>query len=116
MDRIARGRVAERSAEAFLVAQGLVLRARNFRRRFGEIDLIMRDGESLVFIEVRMRESRSLVSAAESIDFRKRRKLLLTAEAYLQASGWDGPSRFDVVLVDHEHAIEWITDAFDHDH
>lgn len=116
MDRLAQGKAAERRAEAFLAAQGFVTLARNFRRRFGEIDLIMRDGESLVFIEVRMRESNNRVSAAESIDFRKRRKLLLVAEAYLQTSGWDGPSRFDVVLVGHEQAIDWIADAFDHDH
>lgn len=95
--------------------QGMRLRGRNFRRRFGEIDLIMQDADALVFVEVRKRDRRNLVSAADSIDFRKRRKLLRTAEAYLQASGWEGPCRFDVVLLDRENAIEWIPDAFNQD-
>lgn len=103
---------AEQVAEIFLQTHGLQLVERNFRRRFGEIDLIMLDQDSLVFVEVRKRSSSRFVDAAESIDWRKQRKLLRTAEAYLQQNFWHGPCRFDVVVLDKNDTVEWLQDAF----
>lgn len=104
---------AEAVALGHLQAAGLRLVERNYRCRFGEIDLIMRDGDCLVFVEVRQRRNRRFGSGADSIDGRKRRKLALTAEHFLQARGGDGGCRFDVVSLDADNRIDWIPGAFD---
>jgi len=108
------GIAAEQLAASFLKQQGLVLITQNYHCRFGEIDLIMRDGNILVFIEVRLRSHSGFGGAAESITFSKQRKLIITANHYLQQHG-DQPCRFDAILMnkaDHAH-IEWIQHAFD---
>lgn len=105
------GQVAEREAERFLQNAGLRMVARNYRRRFGEIDLVARDEDMLVFIEVRKRSHSRFVDGAESIDRRKQQRLLRTAEAYLQQHHWHGPVRFDVVVLDARNRIEWLQDA-----
>ena len=79
----ARGEDAENRAGAFLQRAGLKLVARNYRCRFGEIDLIVRDGNTLVFVEVRMRSSDRYGGAAASITAAKRAKLLRAARHYL---------------------------------
>lgn len=107
-----RGRQAEALAAAFIERRGLAIVARNWRCRFGEIDLIARDGRALVFIEVRARASRSHGGAAESIGASKRRKLLAAANLYLTSVGLDTPCRFDALLIESAGAIEWIRDAF----
>ena len=91
---------------------------RNYRCRRGEIDLVMRDGDVLVFVEVRRRTSRVFGGGAASIDARKRTRLVAAAEHYLMSHriGDHRPCRFDVVAIDgpYRHAaIEWIRDAFD---
>lgn len=114
MDRAARGREAEDSACAYLQARGLQLLTRNYRTRQGEIDLILADADSLVFVEVRYRAHARFGSAAESVDRRKQARLLACARHYLlthpQAGG--RPCRFDVVAVNGERSIEWIPNAF----
>jgi putative endonuclease len=108
------GIAAEQLAASFLKQQGLVLIAQNYHCRFGEIDLIMRDGNTLVFIEVRLRGHSGFGGAAESITFSKQRKLIITANHYLQQHG-NQPCRFDAILMskaDYAH-IEWIQHAFD---
>ena len=97
--------------------RGLTLVARNLRSRFGEVDLVMRDADCLVFVEVRYRRSGSFANAAESVDRRKQRKLSLTAAYYLsrQPQYADKPVRFDVIAMDRNDsgtALNWITDAF----
>ena len=108
------GEVAERQARRYLEQQGLRHVAHNVRGRFGELDLIMRDSETLVFVEVRYRCSNRFGGALASIDARKRRKLCTTALGYLQQHPHDGPSRFDVIaLGEGTNGIEWLQNAFE---
>ena len=95
-----------------LLERGLCLRARNYRCRLGEIDLVMGHGETLVFVEVRQRRSLSHGGAAESIDARKRSRLLATARYYLARLGSLPACRFDAVLVGPDGEVEWIQNAF----
>jgi putative endonuclease len=90
----------------------LKLVARNYRSRFGEIDLIMRDSETLVFVEVRMRGSKDFGGAAASIDARKQAKLISTAQLYLATLAHIPPCRFDAVLLDSSDNVEWVKNAF----
>ena len=110
-----KGNKAERYAEAFLVRHKLVLVQRNYRCRFGEIDLIMRDGETLVFIEVRMRSSRDFGGAGSSITVSKQQKVVHAARHYLLSLKVEPCCRFDAVLLSSENGndIEWIRNAFD---
>lgn len=110
-----KGAEAERLAETFLQDQNLVLLQRNYRCRLGEIDLIMRDSETIVFVEVRMRGSRNYGGAAESITSTKQQKLIQTAKHYLLILNREPPCRFDAVLLSDlsdRNGIEWIRDAF----
>ena len=110
------GSHAEDVAAAYVQQRGLKVLVRNYRCRFGEIDLIARDGKTLVFIEVRMRTSDRFGGAAASITAAKRRRLVAAARHYLAAAGRDRPSRFDVVLLRGEPPeIEWIANAFGED-
>ena len=107
------GHAAESRAEAFLKTQGLTLVARNWRCRFGEIDLVMQDGATLVFIEVRLRSRSDFGSAAASVTPAKQKKLLAAARQYLSALKTLPPCRFDVIALDRDAAPEWIRNAFD---
>jgi len=101
------GEAAESLAACFLAAQGLAIVGRNYRCRGGEIDIIARDGRTLVFVEVRLRRNRAFGGAAESITATKRRRLRLAAEHYLARLPAEPPCRFDALLLD-ELAIERI--------
>ena len=107
------GQSAESRAEAFLQAHGLRLVARNWRCRFGEIDLVMRDGATLVFIEVRLRSRSDFGGAAASVTPAKQKKLLAAARQYLAELKPLPPCRFDVVALSGDAAPEWIRNAFD---
>lgn len=109
------GALAERWAAQHLQQQGLVPITRNYRGRFGEIDLIMQDGGSLVFVEVRLRRNADFGGAAASIDSRKQQRIIRTAQQYLAGLGHTPPCRFDVVLMDDAqgHNVQWIKNAFD---
>lgn len=109
-----RGAAAESRARTWLERHGLKLRDSNYRCRWGEIDLIMEDGDTLVFVEVRYRNSMRHGGAIDSIDFRKRQRLCRAASDYLaRQRGQQQPSRFDVVALGPNGRIEWIADAFD---
>jgi putative endonuclease len=110
---LGQGRQAEQQACGYLQAKGLRLVDKNYRCRHGEIDLIMLDGEVLVFIEVRYRRSGLFGGALASIDMRKQRKLISTASHYLQAQGQRCAARFDVVAIDGNGQIDWVPNAFD---
>ena len=98
--RAARGRLGEDLAGRFLVARGYRILERRFRTRAGEIDIIARDGDTLVFVEVKTRHSLGCGTPAESVDRRKRARISRTALAYLARLGRaDIPCRFDVVEV-----------------
>jgi putative endonuclease len=107
------GQSAESRAEAFLKARGLKLVARNWRCRFGEIDLVMQDGATLVFIEVRLRSRSDFGGAAASVTPAKQKKLLTAARQYLTTLKTLPPCRFDVVALSGDAAPEWIRNAFD---
>lgn len=110
------GRWAEEVACAHLQQRGLTLVQRNYRCRYGELDLIMQDGDTLVFVEVRYR--RDPVEAVESIDPGKQRKLCLAGASYLQNVHSSPPCRFDVLLVSGAHAAPccvWLKAAFECD-
>jgi len=114
------GARAEALAAAHLAGHGLVVVARNFRVRGGEIDLVCRDGATLVFVEVRLRRSSDFGGAAASITAGKRQRLLLAARHYLaQTRGLSAetPCRFDCVLLSALDAagVEWLRDAFSGD-
>lgn len=107
------GQTAEARAEAFLVKQGLAPVARNWRCRFGEIDLIMQDGATRVFVEVRLRSRSDFGGAAASVTPAKQRKLLAAARQYLSGLQTLPLCRFDVVALDGSIAPDWIKNAFD---
>lgn len=106
------GERAEQQAKAFLQHKGLTIESHNYRCRTGEIDLIMRDGETLVFVEVRFRRNTDYGGALTSVDTRKQQKLTRAANHYLMTSGWQGPCRFDVVGIDAGSETQWIRNAF----
>jgi len=106
------GARAEEQALGFLLRHGLTLKARNYSCRTGEIDLILQDGATLVFVEVRMRRSRAFGGAAESITPRKRARLLAAARHYLAGKQPLPACRFDAVLIEADATPVWIKDAF----
>ena len=111
------GQRAERAAARFLERRGLATLARNYRTRFGEIDLVMRDGDAIVFVEVRYRRDDSWLRAAETITVQKRRRIVLAARAFLRTHPalFTQPCRFDVVGIARPHyrlRYEWIRGAF----
>ena len=112
------GQAAESKALRFLKRRGLKLVERNFRDRLGEIDLVMQDGDCLVFVEVRMRTATQFGSAIESVGSFKQARLVHAAKRFLQLRrvGGEVACRFDVVGIDRqatgkEH-IDWRRDAF----
>jgi len=107
------GSAAEDLAARYLERQGLAIVDRNWRCRAGEIDLVARDGATLVFVEVRLRTSAAFGGAAASVDAPKQRRILQAARLYL-AGRPDTPCRCDVVVLDRldPAGIEWIRDAF----
>ena len=111
------GGAAERAAEQFLLDQGLSLLERNFRHKYGEIDLIMRQADGIVFVEVRYRKNKRWMETAESIDHKKRARIIKTSLYYLQSNQHLGEPacRFDAVLIGGQSPnwqIDWIQNAF----
>ncbi len=112
------GFAAEEQALQYLSTQGLKWVASNYRSRCGEIDLIMRDGSYLVFIEVRARSSMAFGGALASVTYSKRQKLIKTALFYLSAHRLHDKQavRFDVVSIEGVPAsVNWIKNAFGSD-
>ena len=115
---IALGNRWEDVALEHLSANGLTLVDRNFRCRMGEIDLVMRQPNLLVFVEVRYRKSNRYATAAESVDLRKQRKLAQAAAYFLHrhAEFRQHVVRFDVVAfdaaTDNQCTLQWLQDAF----
>jgi putative endonuclease len=107
------GSAAEDRALRLLLAQGLTLVGRNFRCRVGEIDLIMRDGQVVVFVEVRYRSDHRRGSAAETVSLQKQRRFTAAARRYLQQhpAAARAPCRFDVVAITGEQ-VDWLKGAF----
>ena len=106
------GQNGEDQALAFLLEQGLSLVMRNFRCKMGEIDLIMRQRQTLVFVEVRKRAPSRYGNAADSINHAKQHKLLLAAQLYLQRFATPPACRFDVIAID-GGKLNWIQNAIE---
>jgi len=111
------GNQAEKIAADYLQQQGLKLLETNYRCRFGEIDLVMRDSKTLIFVEVRLRRNSMFGGAAYSINSSKQKKLIITAEHYLQqhSTVTKLACRFDAILMDKTSTtnLQWIQSAFD---
>ena len=116
--RQALGESGENLAAATLVARGYAILARRYRTRYGEIDIVARDGDTLVFVEVRRRSETGCGSAAESVTPAKQRRVVRMAVEYLaRLNLYDRCAvRFDVVAIDDgpagEPSIDVIRDAF----
>ncbi len=120
MNARAAGAVFERHALAYLQRAGLRLLARNFNTRFGELDLVMRDADALVFVEVRYRRHGAFGGGAASVGASKRERLMKAAQLFLQAHPKLAalPCRFDVLAFDGDAAAphcDWQRSAFDFD-
>jgi len=106
------GCVAETLASRFLEARGVAIIARNYRCRGGEIDIVARDGDATVFVEVRLRRNRNFGGAAASITDAKRRRLKIAALHYIASQGKEPRCRFDAIALHalDASAIEWLRD------
>jgi putative endonuclease len=115
--RALRGAAAEQLAAEYLLERGIKIVARNLRCKAGEIDLVGLDGEVIIIVEVRQRESLDFGGALCSVTASKQRKILRAARFFLQReSNWRGHAlRFDVLALQgalRAHRITWIKDAF----
>jgi putative endonuclease len=106
----ATGAAGENRAAEYLAARGMRVVERNFRVRGGEIDVICRDGNAIVFVEVRVRSGNEFGGAAASITVTKQARIVLAARHWLSRHG-ERPCRFDCVLIQ-DGRLEWIKDAF----
>ena len=111
------GERGEALAWNFLRKQGYTILEKNYRTRFGELDVIARKGGIVVFLEVKTRRDERFGLPAEAVDWRKRQKLIRSAEAYLQAGRLENqPARFDIVSIQwdgrSEPQFSLIEDAF----
>ncbi len=108
----------EDHARDYLLAQGLLLLQSNYCSRFGEIDLVMRDRDTIAFIEVKFRKSQAFGGAADSIPRSKQRKIIKTALFYLARHRHfaNHALRFDALLIqrqsDNSNHFNWIQNAF----
>ena len=110
------GALGERLAANELERRGMKILERNHRTREGEIDLITRDGDCLVIVEVRTRRGSRFGTPEESVTPAKKVRLIALAEAYVAQAGWKGPWRIDVVAVQMTgngrlHRINWVPNA-----
>jgi len=117
--RIVLGRLGEDLACRELERRGYAIVARRYRRRSGELDIIARDGDTIVFVEVKSRRGHAFGHAAEAVDFRKRRRLAQLAKGYvIRHRLTDRPCRFDVVSIHFDRpcpVIEVFRNAFSMD-
>ncbi len=112
------GRMAEDLALRYLQKRNLNLLERNFRSRFGEIDLIMQENNTIIFVEVRARKTDAFLSPVESVDYKKRTKIRKTSQVYMQkTASWNRfDMRFDVIALTGSATrgmkLNWIKGAF----
>lgn len=107
-----KGVLGEDRACAYLVKKGMEPLCRRFHSPFGEIDLIMRDGDTLVFVEVKTRERANEQAAMLAVDSRKQRRIIQTARCYLGEHPTQGAIRFDVLLISKD-GLRHIPNAFE---
>ena len=117
MNHIEFGMWGEAKARSFLSQKGYRILTTHYRLKIGEIDIIAQDGETIVFVEVKTRRNDDYGTPAEAVNFRKQRKIRMTALSYLQRfSLHDKPVRFDVIEVygtgEEQSKIHHIINAF----
>lgn len=93
------GKIGEDTVCEYLIKKGRQILARNYHSRYGEIDIIVRDGEYTAFVEVKTRLSRAFASPCEFVDLKKQDKIIKTAALYMQKMQTDSAMRFDVAEV-----------------
>jgi putative endonuclease len=117
MKRAEKGKCGENAAAEYYQDLGIRIVERNFRRREGEIDIIAREGETVIFAEVKTRTNTSYGLPGEAITLTKKRNISRVASIYLMENGLDDvPARFDVleVILSGDHAeVRLIQDAFE---
>ncbi len=115
--RVEKGRAGELLATAFLEERGMEILTRNFRCPIGEIDIVGRDGKTIVFVEVRSRSDSSHGLPQESVSYVKQRRLTRLAQWYLKKHRMERQSaRFDVIAITmeaEEPRVTWIPNAFE---
>jgi putative endonuclease len=110
-----RGQEAEAVGAAWLETRGYRIVARNESSRYGELDVIALDGETLCFVEIKARSNANFGPAIEAVTFDKQRRIARAARGYLMRKPYDGPCRFDVLGMDATEGgwrFELIRDAF----
>lgn len=110
------GSLGEAAAAAFLMEKGVRILQKNYRCRYGEIDLIGLDGSVYLVVEVKTRSSSAQGEPAEAVDFRKQRKICLTFDFYRMKEKLDDytPVRFDIIEIDRYGRCRWIKNAFEY--
>jgi len=112
------GAWGEEQAACYLASRGYRIVERSFSCRFGEIDIIVRSVDELIFCEVKTRRQGALAAPQEAVSRTKQRRLIKTAGWYLNQHPWDGDLRFDVIAIIAQKTgfeileIEWFQDAF----
>ncbi|MBP3921906.1 MAG: YraN family protein [Ruminiclostridium sp.] len=119
-DKARKGKLGEDYTAEYLVKKGYKIVARNYRKRCGEIDIIAVKDEFIAFVEVKTRKYRSLVSGVEAVDYKKKGKIIATADCYLYENGVEYQPRYDIAEVTvsntgNPYVIEfnYYEDAFD---
>ena len=106
MTRYVTGLLGERKAERWLVRRGMRCVARRYRAANGEIDLVMLDGDTVVFVEVKSRPYGAQGAGIQAVTRDKRRRMTGAATMFLASRGWMGkPARFDVVEISAEGVL-----------
>ena len=96
---IKKGRFGESIAEKYLVKKGLNVVKKNYFSRFGEIDIVASNGDTLIFVEVKLRKRNSFCSGREAVNYSKRRKIIKTALSFISENSSDLNARFDVIEI-----------------
>ena len=111
MNQSSQGQLAESLARTYLEQQGLQFVTQNQRYRFGEIDLIMRDKQYWVFVEVKFRSSTQFGGALNALSAAQISRIRKAAEQYLQTHKINAPCRFDVIAINGQD-IQWLQGCF----
>lgn len=109
---LAAGQQAETQACEYLKLQGLQLLERNFRCKYGEIDLIMQQNDIIVFVEVKYRQGQHFGGALLSLQRRQQQRIIRAAQFFLMRYP-NHQARFDLVAIDGDQPIQWVANAFD---
>ncbi len=114
------GRVGEEMVAKFLKSRGYIIFARNYREKYGEIDIVAENPDIMLFVEVKTRKEDSLISPADAVDYDKEKKLINTARSFIKKAHHFGAVRFDIAEVtykvdnvgEYHFSLNYIKNAF----